>query len=73
MPQVIFGGGILPVSEFKDSGKTLNQLMLTKYPFESLVTLSRLGTDVAKDPCWQKTEQQRKALSPQETTVCDLF
>ncbi|YAF99381.1 MAG: ATP-binding cassette domain-containing protein (plasmid) [Nodularia sp. CChRGM 3473] len=73
VPQVIFGGGILPVSEFKDSGKTLNQLMLTKYPFESLVTLSRLGTDVAKDPCWQKTEKQRKALTPQETTVCDCY
>ncbi|MBE9053752.1 ATP-binding cassette domain-containing protein [Nostocales cyanobacterium LEGE 11386] len=73
VPQVIFGGGILPVSEFKDNGKFLNQLMLTKYPFESLVTLSRLGADVAKDPCWQKTEQQRKALSPQETTVCDCY
>jgi hypothetical protein len=73
VPQVIFGGGILPVNEFQDSGKFLNQLMLTKYPFESLVTLSGLGEDVGKDPCWGKTEQQRKALSEQETTVCNCY
>lgn len=73
VPQVIFGGGILPVSEFQDAGKVINQLMLTKYPFESLVTLSGLGEDVGKDPCWEKTEQQRKALSEQETTVCNCY
>ncbi|MBW4558754.1 MAG: hypothetical protein KME59_23070 [Trichormus sp. ATA11-4-KO1] len=31
VPQVVFGGGILPVSEFKDSGKTLNQLMMMSW------------------------------------------
>ncbi|WP_414529391.1 ATP-binding cassette domain-containing protein [Nodularia chucula] len=73
VPQVIFGGGILPVSEFKDNGKFLNQLMLTKYPFESLVTLSGLGEDVAKDPCWQKPERQRRRLSVQESNACDCY
>ena len=73
VPQVIFGGGILPVSEFQDNGKFFNQLMLTKYPFESLVTLSGLGKDVAKDPCWQKSQRERRRLSVQETNACDCY
>ncbi|GAX38836.1 hypothetical protein [Nodularia sp. NIES-3585] len=47
--------------------------MLTKYPFESLVTLSGLGEDVAKDPCWQKPERQRRRLSVQESNACDCY
>lgn len=33
VPQVVFGGGILPVNEFHPVGKAINQVMLTKYPF----------------------------------------
>ncbi|HLO84555.1 MAG TPA: ATP-binding cassette domain-containing protein [Nostocaceae cyanobacterium] len=73
VPQVVFGGGILPASEFKDAGKVINYIMLTKYPFESLVSLSSIGADVADDPCWSKTSSQRKALSEQETAVCDCY
>ncbi|WP_193200309.1 ABC transporter ATP-binding protein/permease [Nostoc sp. MG11] len=73
VPQVIFGGGILPASEFKDAGKLINYVMLTKYPFESLVSLSAFGADVALDPCWTKTQRQRKALNERETTVCDCY
>ncbi|MCC2692833.1 hypothetical protein [Nodularia sp. LEGE 04288] len=47
--------------------------MLTKYPFESLVTLSGLSEDVAKDPCWQKPERERRRLSVQETNACDCY
>jgi ABC-type multidrug transport system ATPase subunit len=73
VPQVVFGGGILPQSEFHAVGKAINQVMLTKYPFDSLVFLSGLGADLAKDPCWQKTKQQRKGLSEQETSVCNCY
>ncbi|NEU83120.1 ATP-binding cassette domain-containing protein [Nostoc sp. UIC 10630] len=73
VPQVVFGGGILPANEFNSVGKTFNQMMLTKYPFESLVSLSGLGADVAKDSCWQKTEQQRKALSEKQSLGCRCY
>ncbi|NJM65856.1 MAG: FHA domain-containing protein [Acaryochloris sp. RU_4_1] len=53
IPQIIFGGGVLPIETFGPPGKVLNQLSLTKWPFEALVTLSEAGIDVAKDPCWQ--------------------
>lgn len=73
VPQIVFGGGMLPVSEFSTIGKAINQVMLTKYPFESLVTLSGLGSDVAKDTCWGKTQEQRKELSALEEAACNCY
>lgn len=49
VPQIIFGGGILPVNEFGSPGKFINQISLTKWPFEALVTITGLGTDVAEE------------------------
>ncbi|MGB7414310.1 MAG: ABC transporter permease, partial [Thermosynechococcaceae cyanobacterium] len=52
VPQIIFGGGVFPLDTFGSSGQLFNKLSLTKWPFEALVTLSGLGQDIAKDPCW---------------------
>lgn len=38
-----------------------------------IVSLSGLGADVAKDSCWQKTEQQRKALSEKQSLGCRCY
>lgn len=73
VPQIVFGGGMLPVSEFNTIGKAINQVMLTKYPFESLVAVSKLGSDVASDTCWRKTEEQRKELSTKEEAACNCY
>ncbi len=62
MPQIIFGGGVFPLDTFGPSGKVLNQFSLTKWPFESLVTLSEMGQDVAKDPCWIQVMDGDKKL-----------
>lgn len=63
VPQIVFGGGILPVSEFGPPGKFINNISLTKWPFEALVTITGLGTDVAEDSCWDLTEDERKKLT----------
>jgi ABC transport system ATP-binding/permease protein len=60
VPQIIFGGGILPISEFGAPGKFINQISLTKWPFESLVTVTGFGEKVAGDRCWQVEEAERK-------------
>ncbi|MGB8700976.1 MAG: ATP-binding cassette domain-containing protein, partial [Thermosynechococcaceae cyanobacterium] len=52
IPQILFGGGVLPVETFGPPGKILNNLALTKWPFETLVTLTGFGKDVASDKCW---------------------
>ncbi|WP_236141138.1 ABC transporter permease [Nostoc sp. CMAA1605] len=73
VPQVVFGGGILPVNEFHTVGQAINQVMLTKYPFETLVSMTELGADVADDPCWQKTKQKNKTLSKVELAKCNCY
>jgi ABC transport system ATP-binding/permease protein len=54
IPQILFGGGVLPIETFGPPGKVLNTFALTKWPFETLVTLTGFGTDVARDKCWIK-------------------
>jgi ABC-type transport system involved in multi-copper enzyme maturation permease subunit len=66
IPQIIFGGGVLPISTFGTAGQAANNFSLTKWPFEALVTITDLGTDVANDICWQLPETKRKSLSVEE-------
>lgn len=66
IPQIIFGGGVLPISTFGTAGQVANNFSLTKWPFEALVTITDLGTDVANDICWQLPETKRKSLSVEE-------
>jgi ABC-type multidrug transport system ATPase subunit len=63
IPQIIFGGGVLPISTFGPAGQVANSISLTKWPFEALVTITDLGKDVANDMCWQLPEAERKSLS----------
>jgi ABC-type multidrug transport system ATPase subunit len=73
IPQIVFGGGMLPVSEFNPTSRSINQFMLTKYPFESLVTLSKLGQDVADDSCWQKSSDEREQLTAEQIKSCKCY
>lgn len=66
VPQIIFGGGVLPVSQFGPPGKLINHISLTKWPFEALVTITGLGADVAEDSCWKLLEDERKKLTDTE-------
>ncbi|HEY9825657.1 MAG TPA: FHA domain-containing protein [Stenomitos sp.] len=70
IPQVTFGGGLIPVDRLSLPGQWINNLTLTKWSFESLVTITNLGKDVAADSCWQQSEVRRKALSDSEKEKC---
>lgn len=70
VPQITFGGGVLPITSFGATGQILNQMTLTKWSFESLVTISGIGKDVAKDECWNLSEADRKNLSNSEKDRC---
>jgi ABC-type multidrug transport system ATPase subunit/pSer/pThr/pTyr-binding forkhead associated (FHA) protein len=74
VPQIIFGGGLLPVADLGVPAQTINLVSLTKWPFEAMVTITGFGTSVAEDPCWQKTESERKNLTDDEkTNTCHCF
>jgi ABC transport system ATP-binding/permease protein len=70
IPQILFGGGVLPIETFGPPGKILNSLSLTKWPFETLMTLTEFGTDVAKDKCWDLSEAERDALKDAQKKDC---
>lgn len=73
VPQITFGGGVLPLHALGVPGLVINHLSLTKWSFESLVTISSLGTDVANDKCWQMPEEERKDLDATAKGDCDCL
>ncbi len=70
VPQFMFAGAMMPLSTFGAAGKIMSYITTTKWGFESLVTISKLGVDVAKDPCWQLTKTQRDALTEKDKAKC---
>jgi ABC-type multidrug transport system ATPase subunit/pSer/pThr/pTyr-binding forkhead associated (FHA) protein len=70
IPQILFGGGVLPIETFGPPGQVLNRMSLTKWPFETLMTLTQFGTDVAKDKCWALPEAERDALKDAQKKDC---
>jgi ABC-type multidrug transport system ATPase subunit len=74
VPQFIFAGGMLPLNTFGKLGEVLSVGVTTRWTFESLVTISGLGRDVANDACWQLPEAQREALTEEEQrSDCDCL
>jgi ABC transport system ATP-binding/permease protein len=70
IPQVTFGGGLIPVTNLSPVGQWINNITLTKWSFESLVTITNLGKNVAEDRCWQLPEAERKTLSDSDKNQC---
>jgi ABC transport system ATP-binding/permease protein len=73
IPQVTFGGGIVPVPKLPLLGQIVNLVTITKWPFEALVTITDIGTDVANDDCWKKSKAERAALSEQDKAKCECL
>ncbi|MCM1981882.1 FHA domain-containing protein [Lyngbya confervoides] len=73
VPQILFGGGVLPVNTFGPAGQTLNNLALTKWPFEALMTITEFGTDVAEDSCWSLPREERRDLKNDEKENCQCL
>jgi ABC-type multidrug transport system ATPase subunit len=70
IPQVTFGGGLIPVNRLNPVGQWINTVTLTKWSFESLVTLTHLGKDVAEDLCWQRPAIERQNFSEDRKNQC---
>lgn len=73
IPQFLFGG-IQSVEQYGPIGEPISKVISTKWSFESLVTISGLGKNIATDPCWQLSEDERSALTPaQKEADCDCM
>uniref|UniRef100_B8HPQ7 FHA modulated ABC efflux pump with fused ATPase and integral membrane subunits n=1 Tax=Cyanothece sp. (strain PCC 7425 / ATCC 29141) TaxID=395961 RepID=B8HPQ7_CYAP4 len=73
LPQIFFSGGMIAPNNLPLPGQVLNQVSIIKYPFESLVTLTGIGRDIAEDVCWQKSGTERSKLTEAEQQKCQCL
>ncbi|MDZ4870631.1 MAG: Vitamin B12 import ATP-binding protein BtuD [Chroococcidiopsis cubana SAG 39.79] len=66
VPQITFGGGMLPVDTFGPPGQLINRMTITKWSFESLVTIAGMGSDIADDFYWKLSEKDRKKQTSEQ-------
>jgi len=62
--QLVFGGIVPPrdLPVVKAMNNILGTATSTRWTFESMVTTSELGADIAEDPYWQKTKIERNQI-----------
>lgn len=70
LPQITFSGAIMPLEALGAPGQVLSQITLTRWSYESLISLSGVGQDIADDPCWQLSEAERQNLSDSKKEKC---
>lgn len=73
LPQITFSGAIISLDSLGTSGQVLSQLTVTRWSYESLITLSEVGTDIAADSCWQLSAEERENLSDKEKEKCQCL
>jgi ABC transport system ATP-binding/permease protein len=70
VPQITFAGSFLPLRTLGPAGQAISQLTVTRWAYESMVTLSAVGKDVAHDPCWKQPDAVRKAWKDADKASC---
>jgi ABC transport system ATP-binding/permease protein len=63
IPQIVLSGSLAPLP-----GK-VTAIASTRWAFQDFVGLTGMGSDVAADPCWKLTEEQRDMLSLEQKTA----
>ena len=71
VPQIIFGGGILPLDSLSGPGRLFNYMSITKWSYEALLTITEFGQDIVTDSCWSLEADERKQLSERQKESCN--
>lgn len=73
LPQITFSGAIISLDSLGTPGQVLSQITVTRWPYESLITLSDVGKDIAGDSCWQLSSDEREKLSDKDQEKCQCL
>jgi ABC transport system ATP-binding/permease protein len=73
VPQITFAGSFLPLNSLGPVGQAMSQLTVTRWAYESMVTLAGVGRDVAQDDCWKQPDAVRKAWKDSQKTSCQCM
>ncbi len=60
LPQIVLGGALLPMPGV---GEYVSAFTLSRWPYESFMAITGVGSDVAGDACWTLPKEQRVSLS----------
>lgn len=66
MVVVLTFAGMVPGLGTQGFSKQIGRMTVSKYAFESMVTISEIGKALALDPCWQLPEEERDRLTEEE-------
>ena len=70
VPQLFLSTSILPIPQLNSPFSILSTVNPSRYAFETLLTASGYGLDVASDPCWKFFADQRNTLSDIQKLGC---
>lgn len=57
IPQIVLSGSLAPLPE------NVTAIASTRWAFQGFVGLTGMGSDVASDPCWQLSEEERDLMT----------
>ncbi|HUV27494.1 MAG TPA: FHA domain-containing protein [Anaerolineales bacterium] len=63
IPQIILSGSLAPLPE------NVTAIASTRWAFQDFTGLTGMGSDVASDPCWQLSEEERDLMSLEQKTA----
>ncbi len=70
IPQLILSGSILPLPRLSPLAMLITQPNPARHIFETLLTLSDYGQDIAADACWQLSDEERSKLTDEQKQNC---
>ena len=63
IPQIVLSGSLVPLSE------KVTAVASTRWAFQDFAGLTGMGSDVASDPCWQLTKDERDLMTLDQKTA----
>jgi ABC-type multidrug transport system ATPase subunit/pSer/pThr/pTyr-binding forkhead associated (FHA) protein len=63
IPQIVLSGSLVPLSE------KVTAIASTRWAFQDFAGLTGMGSDVASDPCWKLTKDERDLMSLDQKTA----
>ena len=73
VPQITFAGSILPLRVLGPVGQGLSQITISRWAYESMISLSNVGQAVAADPCWREPEDIRDQWGDEQKQDCSCL
>jgi ABC transport system ATP-binding/permease protein len=73
VPQFTLAGAFMPLPSLGPAGQWMSQLTLTRWSYETMITVSGFGRDVAHDPCWQQPDAVRQSWGEAQKSKCQCL